>query len=720
MSEEPSTHMELAGGRHDLVPRAWGPPTSRDIETLTRLSLQIASTEFVPKDLRNRPEAVLAAQLYGREVGVGPMNALNKIHVIDGRPTMSAELMRALVAREGHTIRPKVYTSARCVLVGVRADDPDHEVEVEWTVADAQAAELVGKNCDPATNTHDSREVTKSGRNGTYTKVECGCKDNWRKHPKAMLLARATSDLCRLLFPDVLAGISYTPDEIGGHVVDITDDGMIVYGPDDIDPEDADDPEDRSVPPPGVDGVAFRKDLFRRYRRAVDVARCHVDADVDLDERRAELLEGSTVKVASRDKLADHDPNVYGQAFADAPLTILRQLVDDVEEVTAVVEADGRCGYQQDGRRCALEPGHDEGHMPGDPDTDDGGPQPPDDEPEPGPGVDGTGDEDTGPDTDEPDDGPEPDPDATAADVDADSDGGNPRTEPTQHTPTPDEPDEDGDQPSWADRAEQARQRTGAPLRPAIDMPDGDLARSTPKDIAARFDMDIATAAECIADAQDRLSVARPQAEVPQPAPETPTPAPEPRTDPTPLPPQPERGSDAETASESVTKPAHADAFVKVMEGAGDTVAGTPVPEVVDKVVNGEWKAKTILAVELALANRKTLVPQLKGMCSSEDIQVAQELAAWWEATRSPAVPSRRRAVDQLADVEPGTPAFSRLRDEFARRINDGLADLRKADREAAELYGPRVADLGNVAQVPMAGLAGMVDEIEEALADAE
>lgn len=39
-------------------------------------------------------------------------------------------------------------------------------------------------------------------------------KDNWRKYPRAMLKARCISEMCRSLFPDCIAGISYTPEEI--------------------------------------------------------------------------------------------------------------------------------------------------------------------------------------------------------------------------------------------------------------------------------------------------------------------------------------------------------------------------------------------------------------------------------------------------------------------------------------------------------------------------
>jgi hypothetical protein len=54
-------------------------------------------------------------------------------------------------------------------------------------------------------------------------------KNNWRSYPRAMLLARATAELCRALFPDVLAGISHTIEELA--------DGDDVDRP--LEPEDA-------------------------------------------------------------------------------------------------------------------------------------------------------------------------------------------------------------------------------------------------------------------------------------------------------------------------------------------------------------------------------------------------------------------------------------------------------------------------------------------------
>jgi hypothetical protein len=40
-------------------------------------------------------------------------------------------------------------------------------------------------------------------------------KENWRKQPQAMLIARATAELCRLIASDVILGIPYAVEELG-------------------------------------------------------------------------------------------------------------------------------------------------------------------------------------------------------------------------------------------------------------------------------------------------------------------------------------------------------------------------------------------------------------------------------------------------------------------------------------------------------------------------
>ena len=85
-----------------------GPDRARDVLQLlpafVTLAERVSKTEFVPKELRGRPEAVLAALMSGAERGLGPMESLRLLHVIEGRPSLSAEGMRALVLSHGHDI----------------------------------------------------------------------------------------------------------------------------------------------------------------------------------------------------------------------------------------------------------------------------------------------------------------------------------------------------------------------------------------------------------------------------------------------------------------------------------------------------------------------------------------------------------------------------------------------------------------------------------------
>lgn len=146
------------------------------------LANRLSETEFVPKPLRGRPEAVLACMLKGSELGIPLMQSLSSIHVIEGRPTMSSELMRAVVQSHGHVIVVEESTSTRCIIKGRRNGETEWQ-RFTFTHDDAQRAGLLGK-------------------------------DVWKRWPGPMCLARASGMLCRAVFADCLAGISYTLEEL--------------------------------------------------------------------------------------------------------------------------------------------------------------------------------------------------------------------------------------------------------------------------------------------------------------------------------------------------------------------------------------------------------------------------------------------------------------------------------------------------------------------------
>ena len=145
----------------------------------------ISNTEFVPKDLRGKPEAMLACVLMGREVGLGPLQSLQMIDNIDGRPSMSAELLNAMIRAQGHSIQIVEMSSEGVTLRGKRCDNGD---EATFTFGPAEAA-----------------------RAGLSSKT------NYTRYPESMFLARALSMLARFLFPDVVAAFhAYIPEEVGG------------------------------------------------------------------------------------------------------------------------------------------------------------------------------------------------------------------------------------------------------------------------------------------------------------------------------------------------------------------------------------------------------------------------------------------------------------------------------------------------------------------------
>lgn len=188
-------------------------------DVLNRQAAVLAQSRIVPRQYHDRPEDIIAAGLMGAEVGWGVMTSLQLIHVVEGKPEISAEGMVALIRRAGHSITGQVSPEAATVK-GRRGDNGD-EMTFEFTQADAKRADLAGKQ-------------------------------NWKRYPSAMLWARAVSQLGRMLFPDVLLGVSYVNGEISGadfdlgepiipppvDVIDATGHQMAINGPE-IYPTDA-------------------------------------------------------------------------------------------------------------------------------------------------------------------------------------------------------------------------------------------------------------------------------------------------------------------------------------------------------------------------------------------------------------------------------------------------------------------------------------------------
>jgi len=129
------------------------------------------------------PAGAMAIMLAGMEMGLAPVTALRLFHVIEGRPSLSADGMAALVKGSPACVYFMLVSStpAEAVYRTQRKGEPE-PTEIRYTMEDAERAGLAGR--------------------GT-----------WKKHPAQMLRARAASGLARAVYPDVVGGI-YDPDEM--------------------------------------------------------------------------------------------------------------------------------------------------------------------------------------------------------------------------------------------------------------------------------------------------------------------------------------------------------------------------------------------------------------------------------------------------------------------------------------------------------------------------
>ena len=153
-----------------------------------QIAQTLVQTSFVPDSFRNKPGEATAAILAGLEVGLQPMAALRSFDVIQGQAAPRAITLRAIVQSHGHDIEIVESTESRCRMRGRRRGANDWQT-VTWTLDRAKRLGVTNK-------------------------------PNWKNQPQAMLVARATSELARLVASDAILGIAYTAEELadGGPV----------------------------------------------------------------------------------------------------------------------------------------------------------------------------------------------------------------------------------------------------------------------------------------------------------------------------------------------------------------------------------------------------------------------------------------------------------------------------------------------------------------------
>ncbi|MFJ2630914.1 hypothetical protein ACIO6U_02980 [Streptomyces sp. NPDC087422] len=156
---------------------------AEDARVVNAIAESIAKTPFAGA-LRGKPLEVTAVILAGNELGLKPMAALKSVDIIQGTPALRANAMRGLVQSHGHEIELVESDEQHCIMQGRRKGAENWQT-VTWTIQRAGKLGLLGKN-------------------------------EWKKQPQTMLVARATGELCRLIASDVLHGMPYAAEELSG------------------------------------------------------------------------------------------------------------------------------------------------------------------------------------------------------------------------------------------------------------------------------------------------------------------------------------------------------------------------------------------------------------------------------------------------------------------------------------------------------------------------
>jgi hypothetical protein len=154
-------------------------PTDDEIGATMRLAKALVESGFLPRSV-DTPAKAVALMLAGREMGMGPMAALRAISIIDGKPVIAADRQLALFKRAGGRAEFSKLDENEAVLHLTHPNGDEHTES--YAVQDAHRAGLTGK-------------------------------DNWKRHPKAMLRSRCITAGLKSVGFEPMADV-YDPDEV--------------------------------------------------------------------------------------------------------------------------------------------------------------------------------------------------------------------------------------------------------------------------------------------------------------------------------------------------------------------------------------------------------------------------------------------------------------------------------------------------------------------------
>lgn len=151
----------------------------RTMDEAIRFATTLSKSDIVPKDFLDKPANILVAIQWGFELGLQPMQAMQSIAVINGRPSLWGDAVIALVRSSDlcEYIHEEIAADGMSATCRTKRKGDDRETVRTFTMEDAEKAGLKGK-AGP-----------------------------WTQYRKRMLQMRARSWCLRDVYPDVLRGV---------------------------------------------------------------------------------------------------------------------------------------------------------------------------------------------------------------------------------------------------------------------------------------------------------------------------------------------------------------------------------------------------------------------------------------------------------------------------------------------------------------------------------
>lgn len=152
----------------------------QNMDQAMQMAGMLARSQMVPRCYQNKPEDALVAMMMGTELGLNPIQSLQNIAVINGKPSIYGDALLALVQSHPkfggitETFDDATMT-ATCTVWRKGGESNKHTVT--FSMEDAKAAKLWGKQ------------------------------GPWQQYPKRMLRWRARGFAVRDQFADALAGL---------------------------------------------------------------------------------------------------------------------------------------------------------------------------------------------------------------------------------------------------------------------------------------------------------------------------------------------------------------------------------------------------------------------------------------------------------------------------------------------------------------------------------